>query len=101
MSTERAEASISLRTGRHYRISFLAKSVGGTGTVQVRLTRPANSRDALWTSETLHIGKERGEYAAQYVHTGPDVDDVRLAFLLGKDVRTVLLDRIALHGHRD
>jgi len=41
---------ISVRKGRLYKISFLAKSADGTGTVQVRLANVSGSSDGFWTS---------------------------------------------------
>jgi len=91
---------ISARKGRLYRISFLAKSVNGTGTVKVRLADVSGSPDGFWTSTPVAISDARQGYTIEYSHTGPDVDDVRLAFLFGDQDQTVLLDRIALRGYR-
>jgi len=77
---------ISVRKGRLYRISFLADASG--------------SPDGFWTSAPVAISTPKREYAIEYRHTGPDVDDVRLTFLLGEQDQTILLDRIALRSVR-
>jgi len=91
---------ISVRKGRLYKISFLAKSVGGTGTVKVRLADVSGSSDGFWTSMPVEISSAGREYTVEYRHTSADVDDVRLAFLFGDRDQTILLDRIALRGYR-
>ena len=91
---------ISLRKGRLYKISFLAKSVGGMGTLKVRLADVSGSSDGFWTSTPVTISNEKKEYAIEYKHTGTDVKDVRVAFLFGDRDQIILLDRIALHGYR-
>lgn len=91
---------ISLSKGRLYRISFLAKSVGGMGTLKVRLADVAGSSEGFWTSAPLTIANAKREYALEYEHIGGDVSDVRVAFLFGDRDQVILLDRIALHGYR-
>jgi cellulase (glycosyl hydrolase family 5) len=91
---------ISVRKGRLYKISFLAKSVDGTGTLKVRLSDVSGSRDGFWTSMPMEISNTNQEYAVEYRHDSEDVDDVRISFLLGSQDQTILLDRIALRGHR-
>jgi hypothetical protein len=92
---------ISVRKGRLYKISFLAKSVRGTGTVQVRLADVSGLRDGFWTSTPVEISGAGREYTVQYSHTGEDVDDVRVSFLFDDQDQTILLDRIALRGYRE
>jgi len=91
---------ISVRKGRLYRISFLAKSLQGAGSVKVRLADVSGSRDGFWTSRPVTISGTPGEYVVEYRHTGEDVDDVQLSFLFGDRDQTILLDRIALRGYR-
>ena len=91
---------ISVRKGKRYRISFLAKSVSGTGTVKVRLASVPEPSAAFWTSMPIEISNAGMEYAVDYLHTGEDVNDVRLAFLFGNHDQTVFLDRIALRGYQ-
>jgi hypothetical protein len=91
---------ISVRKGRLYRISFLAKSVSGTGTVKVRLANVAGSSDGFWTSTPVEISSAGREYTFEYRHTSEDVDDVRVSFLFGDQDQTILLDRITLRGYR-
>ncbi len=91
---------ISVRKGRLYRISFLAKSVNGTGTVKVRLADVSGSGDGFWTSMPVKISNAVREYTIEYRHTGRDVNDVRVAFLFGDQDQTILLDRITLRGYR-
>jgi len=91
---------ISVRKGRLYRISFLARSVNGTGTVRVRLADVSGSSDGFWTSKPVGISNAKREYTVEYRHTGRDVENVRVAFLFGDQDQTVLLDRIALRGYR-
>jgi hypothetical protein len=90
-----------VRKGRLYRISFLAKSVDGAGTVRVRLANVSGSSDGFWTSMPVEISNAGGEYTVEYRHTGGDVNDVRVAFLFGDQSQTILLDRIALRGYRE
>ena len=92
---------ISLRKGRLYKISFLAKSVGGMGTLKVRLADVSGSSDGFWTSTPVTISNAKREYTIEYKHTGRDVRDVRVAFLFGDRDQVILLDRIALHGYRE
>ena len=92
---------ISLRKGRLYKISFLAKSVGGMGTLKVRLADVSGSSDGFWTSTPVTISNAKREYAIEYKHTGRDVSDVRVAFLFGDREQVILLDRIALRGYRE
>ena len=92
---------ISVRKGRLYRISFLAKSVSGTGTVKVRLANLSGSSDGFWTSMPVEISNAKREYTVEYRHTSRDVNDVRVAFLFGNQDQTILLDRIALRGYRE
>jgi len=92
---------ISVRNGRLYKISFLAKSVSGTGTIRVRLADVSGSRDGFWTSMPVEISSSRTEYTIAYRHVGGDVSDVRLAFLCGGKDQVILLDRIALRGDRE
>jgi len=92
---------ISVRKGRLYKISFLAKSLSSKGTVQVRLADVSGSSDGLWTSVPVEISGAGREYTVEYRHTGKDVDDVRISFLFGDQDQTILLDRIALRGHRE
>jgi hypothetical protein len=92
---------ISMRQGRLYRISFLAKSVNGTGTVRVRLADVSGSSDGFWTSLPVEIANEKREYTIECWHAGGNVNDVRLAFLFGDRDQTVLLDQIAFRGYRD
>ena len=89
-----------MRKGRLYRISFLAKSVSGTGTVKVRLADVSGSSDGFWTSMPVEISSAGREYTVEYSHTGEDVDDVRVSFLFGDQDQTILLDRITLRGYR-
>jgi len=91
---------ISVRKGRLYKISFLAKSVSGTGTVNVRLANVSGSSDGFWTSMPVEISSAGREYTIEYRHTGRDVNDVRLAFLFGDQDQTILLDRTTLRGYR-
>jgi len=91
---------ISVRKGRLYRISFLAKSLNGTGTVKLRLADVSGSSDGFWTSMPVNISNEKGEYTIEYRHTDRDVNDVRVSFLFGDQDQTVLMDRIAMRGHR-
>jgi hypothetical protein len=91
---------ISVRKGRLYRISFLAKSMGGKGTVKVRLTDVSGSSDGFWTSVPVAISNAERQYSIEYRHTGRDVNDVRVALLFGDQDQTILLDRIALRGYR-
>lgn len=91
---------ISVRKGRLYKISFLAKSVSGTGTVNVRLTDVSGSSAGFWTSTPVEISSAGREYTVEYTHTGEDVDDVRVSFLFGDQDQTILLDRIELRGYR-
>jgi len=91
---------ISVRKGRLYRISFLAKSVDGTGTVKLRLANVSGSSGGFWTSMPVAIANAEREYTIEYRHTGRDVNDVRVAFLFGDQEQTILLDRIALRGYR-
>ena len=91
---------ISVRNGRLYKISFLAKSLSGTGTIRVRLADVADSSDGFWTSMPVAISTAAREYTLEYRHTGRDVDDVRVAFLFGDQDQTILLDRITLRGYR-
>ncbi|MDP6544601.1 MAG: cellulase family glycosylhydrolase [Phycisphaerae bacterium] len=91
---------ISVRKGRGYRISFLAKSVSGTGTVKVRLANVSSPGDGFWTSTPVVISNAKREYTVEYRHAGRDVNDVRVAFLFGDRDQIVLLDRIALRGYR-
>jgi len=91
---------ISVRKGRLYKISFLAKSVSGTGTVKVRLANVSGSSDGFWTSMPVDISSAGREYTVEYSHTSGDVNDVRVAFLFGDQDQTILLDRIALRGYR-
>jgi hypothetical protein len=91
---------ISVKDSKLYRISFLAKSVSGTGTVKVRLANVSGSRYGFWTSMPLEISKEKREYTIEYIHASADVDDVRVVFLFGEQDQTILLDRIALRGYR-
>ena len=92
---------ISLRKGRLYKISFLAKSVGGMGTLKVRLADVSGSSDGFWTSTPVTISNAKREYTIEYKHTDRDVRDVRVAFLFGDRDQVILLDRIALHGYRE
>ena len=92
---------ISLRKGRLYKISFLAKSVGEMGTLKVRLADVSGSSDGFWTSPPVTISNAKREYAIEYKHTGRDVRDVRVAFLFGDRDQVILLDRIALRGYRE
>lgn len=92
---------ISVREGRLYRVSFLAKSVDGPGTVRVRLADVSGSMDGFWTSTPVEISSAGGEYTIEYRHTGGDVDDVRVAFLFGDQDQAILLDRVALRGYRE
>ena len=92
---------ISVRKGRLYRISFLARSVNGTGTVKVRLANVSGSRDGFWTSMPVEISKAKREYTVEYSHASGDVNDVRVVFLFGEKDQTILLDRIALRGYAD
>ena len=92
---------ISVRKGRLYKISFLAKSVNGTGTVRVRLANVTGSSDGFWTSMPVAISNAGREYTIEYRHTGRDVNDARLAFLFGDQDQTILLDRLALRGYRE
>jgi len=92
---------VSVRKGRLYRISFLAKSVNGTGTVTVRLANVSGSRDGFWTSMPMEISNAKKEYTVDYSHTSGDVNDVRVAFLFGDQDQTILLDRITLRGYRE
>jgi hypothetical protein len=89
-----------MRKGRLYKISFLAKSAGGTGTVKVRLADVSGSSDGFWTSKPVEISSATQEYNVEYRHTSEDVDDVRVSFLFGDQDQTILLDRIALRGYR-
>ena len=89
-----------MRKGRLYKISFLAKSVSGTGTVKVRLADVSGSSDGFWTSTPVEISGAGREYTVEYRHTREDVDDVRVSFLFGDQDQTILLDRIALRGYR-
>jgi len=91
---------ISVRKGRLYKISFLAKSVSGTGIVKVRLADISGSSDGFWTSMPVEISSAGREYTVEY-HASEDVDDVRLSFLFGDQDQTVLLDRITLRGYRE
>jgi len=91
---------ISVRKGRLYRISFLAKSVNGTGTIKVRLADVSGLSDGFWTSVPVEISNAGGEYIIEYRHTGRDINDVRVSFLFGDQDQTILLDRIALRGYR-
>jgi hypothetical protein len=91
---------ISVRKGRLYRISFLAKSADVTATVQVRLANISGSRDGFWTSVPVEIASAKREYTIEYKHNSEDVDDVRVSFLFGDQDQTILLDRITLRGHR-
>jgi endoglucanase len=91
---------ISVRKGRLYKISFLARSVGGAGIVRVRLADVSGSGDGFWTSAPLKISNAKGEYTVEYRHTGGDVNDVRVGFLFGDRDQIVLLDRITLRGYR-
>ena len=91
---------ISVRKGRLYRISFLAKSANGKGTVRVRLADVSGPSDGFWTSRPVEISSAKGEYTVEYRHTVEDIDDVRLAFLFGDQDQTILLDRITLRGYR-
>jgi len=91
---------ISVRKGRLYKISFLAKSMDGAGTVKVRLADVSGSSDGFWTSAPVAISNAEREYIVEYRHTGRDVRDVRVAFLFGDQDQTVLLDRITLRGYR-
>jgi hypothetical protein len=91
---------ISIRKGKLYKISFLAKSLNGTGTIKVRLADVSGSSDGFWTSTPVEISNAKREYTVKYRHTGTDVNDVRLAFLFGDQDQTVLLDRITLRGYR-
>ena len=84
-----------------YKLSFLAKSVGGLGTLKVRLADVSGSSDGFWTSTPVTISNAKREYAIEYKHTGGDVRDVRVAFLFGDRDQVILLDRIALHGYRE
>ena len=90
-----------MKKGRLYRITFLAKSVNGTGTVKVRLADVSGSSDGFWTSMPVEISNTKREYTVEYRHTGRDVNDVRVAFLFGDKDQVVLLDRIALRGYRE
>jgi hypothetical protein len=92
---------ISVRKGRHYRISFLAKSVNGPGTLKLRLADVSGATDGFWTSPPVDISSAGREYTVEYSHTGEDVNDVRLAFLFGDQDQTILLDRVALRGYRE
>jgi len=92
---------ISVREGRLYKITFLAKTISGTGTVKLRLADVAGSRDGFWTSVPITISNARKAYTVEYKHHGKDVDDVRLAFLFGDQDQTILLDQIDLRGYRD
>ncbi|MHC4400854.1 MAG: carbohydrate binding domain-containing protein [Planctomycetota bacterium] len=92
---------ISVRKGRLYRISFLAKSLNGAGTVKVRLSNVSGSSDGFWTSIPVEISNAETEYTIEYRHTARDVNDVRLAFLFGDQDQTILLDRIELRGYRE
>jgi len=91
---------ISVRKGRSYRISFLARSLNGMGTVRMRLADISGSSNWSWTSKPVSISTTGGEYTVEYTHTGRDVNDVRLAFLFGNRDQTILLDRITLRGYR-
>jgi len=91
---------ISVRKGRLYRLSFLARAAGDAGTVKVRLADASGSGDGFWTSQPLAISNVKAEYTVEYRHTGTDVNDVRLAFLFGDKDQTILLDRVALRGYR-
>jgi len=92
---------ISVRKGKLYKISFLAKSVNGTGTAKVRLANVSGSSAGFWTSTPVEISNTKREYTLEYRHTSEDVSDVRLAFLFGDQDQTILLDRIALRGYRE
>jgi len=92
---------ISLRKERLYRISFLAKSLNGTGTVKVRLADVFGPSDGFWTSMPVEISNAKKEYTVEYRHTSEDVSDVRVAFLFGDQDQIILLDRIALRGYRE
>jgi len=92
---------ISVREGRLYKVSFLAKSVSSKGTVQVRLADVSGSSDGFWTSKPVDISSWKREYTVEYSHKSEDVNDVRVAFLFGDQDQTILLDRIALRGYRE
>lgn len=79
--------------------TFLAKAVGGMGTVRVQLADVSGLKNVLWTSKPIRVSTRRWEYAVEYRHRGVDVDDVRLSFLFGDRVQTVLLDRVTLRGY--
>jgi endoglucanase len=91
---------ISVRKGRLYKISFLAKSVDGTGTIKVRLSDVSGSSDGFWTSKPVEISDEKREYMIEYKHTGSNINDVRVSLLFGDQDQTILLDRMALRGYR-
>ena|GEM_PF-1632340 len=91
---------ISVRKGRTYRISFLSRSVNGTGTVKLRLANVSGSRKGFWTSKPVEISQTKTKYTVEYHHASGDVDDVRVVFLFGGKNQTILLDRIALRGYR-
>jgi len=92
---------ISVRKGKLYKISFLAKSVNGKGTVKVRLADVSGSSDGFWTSMPMAISNAKREYTIEYRHSGGDVDDVRVAFLFSDKDQVILLDRIELRGYRE
>ena len=91
---------ISVRKGRLYKISFLARSVSGTGTVKVQLADVSGLGDGFWSSLPVEISGEGREYSVEYLHSGEDIDDVRVSFLFSDQDQTMLLDRIALRGYR-
>ena len=91
---------ISVRKGRTYRISFLSRSVNGTGTVKLRLANVSGSRKGFWTSKPVEISQTKTKYTVEYHHASGDVNDVRVVFLFGEKNQTILLDRIALRGYR-
>lgn len=89
-----------MKKGRLYRISFLAKPLSGTGTVEVRLANVSGSSDVSWASMPVEITSPKREYTVEYSHTTDDVDDVRVSFLFGEQDQKMLMDRIALRGYR-
>lgn len=91
---------ISLKQGRLYRITFLAKSLDAPGILKVRLADVAGSRSGFWDSEPVTIPPAKREHTIEYRHVGPDVDDVRFSLLLGQRNQTILLDRIEMRGYR-
>jgi endoglucanase len=90
---------ISMSKGKSYKISFLARSLSGTGIMKVGLSDGSGFQDGFWTSDPVIISGKLNEYSVRYNHNGADINNVRLSFLFHEMDQVILLDQIALRAY--